>query len=267
MTLYRRVRTFTAALCSFMCIWAACGIARAENLDSIFHAGNQAFAHADYSGAVTQYQRLLDAGIRDADVYLNLGLAHARAGSLGPAILAFEQSLRIRPGDADANAALDLARAAVGKRHAQKHGEALVETRPPLAEALVRPYREDAIAWLLLVCDVALFACLVIRRFARADATRTGFAVAAALFGLTAAASLAALVVKRGALLEGEPAIVLRDGAELREAPDPRASVRAHAQEGSSARVLARDSGFVQVRTSVGPVGWVANPDVGLVVD
>jgi tetratricopeptide (TPR) repeat protein len=260
---YCRALAFAAALCSL----AACSVARAESLDAIFHAGNQAFAHADYSGAAAQYRLLVDAGIRDADVYLNLGLAQARAGALGPAILAFEQSLRIRPGDADASAALDLARSAVGKRHAQKHGEALVETRPPLAEALVRPYREDTIAWFLLVCDAVLFACLVIRRFARADATRTGFAVAAALFGLAAAASLAALVIKRGALLEGEPAIVLRDGAELREAPDPRASVRAHAQEGSSGRVLARDSGFVQVRTSAGPVGWVANPDVGLVVD
>ena len=66
---------------------------------------------------------------------------------------------------------------------------------------------------------------------------------------------------------EGEPAIVLRDGAELREAPDPRATTRAHASEGGSARVLARDQGYARVRTSSGAVGWMSDADVALIVD
>ena len=94
--------------------------------------------------------------MRDPDVYANLGLADAHAGHLGPAILSFERALRLRPGDGETEAALGIARAAVGKRRADKQGEALVETRPPLAEALVRPYREDTLAWLALVLDASL---------------------------------------------------------------------------------------------------------------
>ncbi|MEY4583350.1 MAG: hypothetical protein RL701_8053 [Pseudomonadota bacterium] len=254
------------------CLMAAglCSLAhsvRADSLAAIFSAGNQAFAHGDYAGAIKHYERLRAAAIRDPDVALNLGLAHARTGALGHAVLAFEQALRLRPSDADAMQALTLARAAIGKRSAEQHGEAVVETRPPLAEALVRSYTQDALAWLLLVADAGLFLCLLARRRARTDAQRTGLAVAATLLGLSAVCLAAGLFIKRGGLQEGEPAIVLRDGAELREAPDPRALVRAHAPEGGSASVIARDGGFLQVRTAAGPIGWIAHSDIGLVVD
>jgi tetratricopeptide (TPR) repeat protein len=241
--------------------------ARAENLQDIFRSGNDAFFQGDFKQARERYQRLVDAGVRDPDVYANLGLADAHAGHLGPAILSFERALRLRPGDGETEAALGIARAAVGKRRADKQGEALVETRPPLAEALVRPYREDTLAWLALVLDSLLFGLLIVRRRARTDSVRTGLAIAATIAGLGCAVGASALFIKRGGDREGEPAIVLREGAELREAPDPRASTRAHAHEGGSARVLARDGGFVRVRTAAGSQGWMASEDLGTVAD
>jgi hypothetical protein len=182
-------------------------------------------------------------------------------------VLAFEQSLHYRPGDTDATSALALARAAIGKRSAERQGEALVETRPPLADAIVRPFAEDTLAYGLLFCDAVLFLSLILRRRAQRETTRTGLAVTAVLAGLALLCVLSGLLVKRGAFREGEPAIVLRDGAELREAPDPRATLRARASEGGSARILAHDEGYARVRTSSGAVGWMSDADVALIVD
>jgi len=240
---------------------------RAESLDEIFRAANDSFAHGQYAAAAERYQRVIEAGVRDADVYMNLGLSQARAGELGRAVLAFEQSLHYRPGDTDATNALAQARAAIGKRSAERQGEALVETRPPLAEAMVRPFSEDLLAYALLFCNAVLFLSLIVRRRARGETTRTGLAVAAALSGLALVCVLSGLLVKRGTFREGDPAIVLRDGAELREAPDPRATMRSHASEGGSARILARDQGYARVRTSSGAVGWMSDADVALIVD
>lgn len=257
---------YLAVLC--MCALPALPTtAHAESLDEIFRAANEAFAHGQYEAASERYQRLIEAGIRDADVYMNLGLANARAGQLGQAVLAFEQSLHYRPADSDATHALAQARAAIGKRSAEQQGEALVETRPPLADAIVRPFSEDALAYWLLFCDAGLFVSLILRRRAQRETTRTGLAVTAALSGLALICVLSGLLVKRGVFREGEPAIVLRDGAELREAPDPRATMRAHASEGGSARILARDQGYARVRTSSGAVGWMSDSDVALIVD
>jgi hypothetical protein len=210
---------------------------------------------------------LIDAGVRDPDVYTNLGLAQARDGQLGRAILSFERALRVRPGDPDTESALATARAAVGKRRADRQGEALVETRPPLAEALVRPYRENTLAALSLGLDVLLFGCLLARRLARTVNARTGLAVAASIAGLGCAVSLGGLFIKRGGDQDGQPAIVLREGAEMREAPDPRAAIRSRAHEGGSGRVLAQDSGFVRVRAATGAQGWMSSDDVGVISD
>ncbi|HEY2736706.1 MAG TPA: hypothetical protein VGI70_22050 [Polyangiales bacterium] len=242
-------------------------LGRAENLEDIFRSGNDAFFRNDFKHASERYQRLIDAGVRDPDVYLNLGLAQARDRQLGRAILSFERALRVRPGDADAEAALALARAAVGKRRADQQGEALVETRPPLAEALVRPYRENTLAWLSLAFDLLLFGCLLARRFTRTVNARTGLAVAASIAGLGCAILFGALYIKRGGDQDGRPAIVLREGAEMREAPDPRAGIRSHAHEGGSARVLAQDGTFVRVRAATGAQGWMSSDDVGVVWD
>jgi tetratricopeptide (TPR) repeat protein len=256
-----------------LCLLLLCSLAilpvavRAESLEEIFRAANDSFAHGQYTEAAQHYQRLIEAGIRDADVYMNLGLSHARAGELGRAVLAFEQSLHYRPGDSDATNALAQARAAIGKRSAERQGEALVETRPPLSEAIVRPFSEDSLAYGLLFCDAVLFLSLILRRRARSETTRTGLAVAASLSGLALICVLSGLLIKRGTFRDGEAAIILRDGAELREAPDPRATMRARASEGGTARVLARDEGYARVRTSSGAVGWMSDADVALIVD
>ena len=241
--------------------------ARAESLQDIFHAGNDAYVRNDFKAATAQYQRLIDAGLRDPDVYVNMGLAYARADELGHAILAFERALARRPDDAEADAALALARATLGKRGADRHGEAVVETKPPLAEALVRPYRENTLAGLLLAFDAVLFVSLLAYRRSASEQVRTGLAITAAVAFMCCAAAGSALLVKRGVNREGQAAIILRDGAELREAPDPRASARGYAHEGGRARVLGRDGGFVRVRTAAGAQGWVANADVGTIVD
>ena len=163
--------------------------------------------------------------------------------------------------------ALAMARAAVGKRRADQQGEALVETRPPLAEALVRPYRENTLAWLSLAFDLLLFGCLLARRYARTVTARTGLAASASIAGLGCAILLGALFIKRGGDQGGQPAIVLREGAEMREAPDPRAGIRSHAHEGGSARVLAQDGGFMRVRATTGAQGWMSSDDLGVISD
>jgi tetratricopeptide (TPR) repeat protein len=256
-----------ALLAALLCAAAPLTTARAEGLADIFRSGNEAFFRGDFEHARQHYERLVAAGIRDPDVFVNLGLAQARSGELGRAILSFERALVLRPDDGDAAAALAQARAATGKRRADEQGEALVETRPPLAEALVRPYRENTLALLALVLDALLFGCLLVRRFSRADSVRTGLAIAASVAALSSGVTLGALLIKRGAHHDGRAAIVLREGAELREAPDPRAVTRAKAHEGGSAYVLARDSGFARIRTATGALGWIAEEEVGIIAD
>lgn len=237
----------------------------AEALGDVFRSANEAYFRGDFKAAAAGYGRLVEAGVEDPDVYFNLGLAHARMDELGEAILYLERAARVRPGDAATAAALDNARATLGKRRAEAKGEAMIEAKPPLAEALVRSFEEDTLAVLVLVLDALLFLLLLAHARLRSDSQRTAAALGAAACGLLLMISATGLFLKRGGQSEGKPAVVLREGAELREGPDRHARTRAQAHEGVSARVLARDGGFVRVVLPGGAEGWMQQRDVGLI--
>ncbi|MCK5739449.1 tetratricopeptide repeat protein, partial [bacterium] len=55
------------------------------------------------------YQKIVDQGAESWEVYYNLGNAHFRMGSLGPAILNFERALRMAPDNEDVQHNIDVA--------------------------------------------------------------------------------------------------------------------------------------------------------------
>lgn len=240
----------------------ALAAAPAQSLDRIFSAGNEAYFRGDFRHAVEHYERLVAAGVHDPDVYFNLATARARAGQLGHAVLYFERCLWLRPGDELAEQGLQAARAALGKRRVEREGEATLKTRPPLAEALVARLDADVLAWALLVLDALFFGGLLVRSRARRDGVLLGLTIALPLIALLGLATAAGLLLKTQIWAEGEAAIVLRDGAELREGPDAHAQVRARAHEGQDARVLRREGGFARVQLSQGDRGWINYKDL-----
>jgi hypothetical protein len=262
-----RIRLLTQALAAFALVAfviSSPGEARAEALSEVFRTANEAYFRGDFKLAVQNYQRLVDAGVRDADVYFNLGVAAARQEELGSAILNLERAARLRPGDSETNAALETARATLGKRLAQAKGEATIQAKPPMSEALVRSVHEDTLAVSLLVFDVLFFGLLLAYPRLKTDAQRNTTAVTAAACGVLLLVTGTGLFLKRGGQTEGKPAVVLREGAELREGPDRHARQRASAHEGVSARVVASDGSFVRVKIPGGAEGWMAQRDIGL---
>lgn len=255
------------ALAIVAIVTAGAGEAHAEALADVFRTANEAYFRGDFKAAVQGYQRLLDAGIRDADVYFNLGIASAREDELGSAILNLERAARLRPGDSETTAALETARATLGKRVAQAKGEAMIQAKPPISEALVRSVHEDTLAIALLAFDVLFFGLLLAYPRLKTDAQRNTSAVAAAACGVLLVICGVGLFLKRGGQTEGSPGVVLREGAELREGPDRHARQRASAHEGVSARVLGSDGDYVRVKIPGGAEGWMAQRDVGMIAD
>ena len=243
--------------------WASASGASAQSLQALFVSANQAYFRGDYPAAARQYEAIEKAGVRDADVYFNLATAYARSGALGKAVLYFERSLKLRPGDADAEKGLNAAVTTLARRRAERAGEATVRTRPPISEALVRPFSESSLAWLVLALDLAFFGILIALRAAQKEATRVGLSIASALSGLLLLIGGAGLLIKSEAFKEGRPGVVLREQAPLREGPDPRAGERAKADEGQPARVLEQDGDFVRVKLPDNAEGWMQQADIG----
>jgi tetratricopeptide (TPR) repeat protein len=261
-----RVRRRILLACAAAAIALAPAVgSSAESLERIFSAGNEAYFRGDFATAIEHYTRLAEAGVHDPDVYFNLATAHARRGELGRAVLYFERCLWLRAGDDGAGEGLAAARALLGKRRAEREGEATVQARPPLSQAIVSPISADALAFCVLVLDVLFFAGLFVLPRMRRDPLRLGLTIALPVTALALLAAGAGLAIKSGAFAEGDPAIVLRERAELREGPDPKAQVRAQAHEGEPAEVLKHERGFARVRLSQGARGWISTKDLATI--
>ncbi len=254
------------ALAALLCLAVslACTTpASAQRLDEIFAEANAAIFAGDAEAAITGYERLVAAGVVDPDVSYNLAVAHGRAGHYGEAIRWFEKSLAESPGNDDAEEGLSEVRSALGRRQAARDGEALIENKPPFAEALVRPFSRSVLAGVVLGLEVLFFGLLVLFGRTPHENRRLAYGITAPLIAVMLAGAAYGLLVKAGFTTDGEPAIIVTEDAPVREGPHPQAEERATAREGERAYIVGRDGDWVQVRLPEGRRGWLSQNDVG----
>ncbi|MFK7991788.1 MAG: hypothetical protein AB8I08_37570 [Sandaracinaceae bacterium] len=241
------------------------GTAMADSLETIFADANSAYFQGDYDEASAGYRRLEELGVVDADVSFNLATSEAHRGAYGSAIQQFERTLWLRPGDEGAQAGLEAARAAVGRRRANARGAAEVDSAPPLAEALFGGVSREVFAGVSWIGSLVFFGALLGLLFVRRENVRLGLGIVAPLAFVLAASAGVGLVLSSGWIDEGAPGIVLEEGLSLREGPDPRAQERHRAVEGQRAWVLGTERSWMRVRVPGVGQGWVQHDAVGLV--
>lgn len=237
-------------------------------LEGIFTRGNDALFRADYAGAEGSYRELVEAGVDDPDVHFNLAIADARRGEWGRAALDLERVLRLRPTDDVARTTLQSIRDRIGREHAESEGEVQVGGGAPVGEVLFGSMTESAHAVALLLFELlaaAGIAWLLLDR-ERLARRRTGVSIAAAISGLVALTLGVGLASRRGAFVHGDAAVVVTDGAALREGPSDDAVVRGRAMGGERATILQRSGDRALVRLASGREGWTSGEDVEAIV-
>ena len=78
-----------------------------------FYRGNLLYEKGDYSGAIGEYNKILDSGFESGNLCYNIGNAYFKLGKLGFAILYYERARRFMPGDPDLSSNLKYARSLV----------------------------------------------------------------------------------------------------------------------------------------------------------
>jgi tetratricopeptide (TPR) repeat protein len=242
---------------------AAADTATTSSLLDIFEEANVAASRADYRTAVQGYERLVDAGVRDADVYFNLGTAYAQGGAYPSAILNYERSLELRPNDDKTQDNLRAAEKVLEERRAEVEGEAEIQRSSSMSDAVYSSFPEDTLAYSLIVANLAFFACLALSWMRRRRARK--LIAAAVLSGAILIFCALGLATKSGVFRDGLRAVVVGDRVSLREGPDPKASMRGIARGGDRALVTATDGDFLKLRVISGAEGWVDASSVGLV--
>lgn len=78
--------------------------------EGTMQAANALYENGRYAEAIQAYQQLADQGIKDANLFYNLGNAYYQSGDLGNAILNYRRAAQIAPRESDIQSNLTLAR-------------------------------------------------------------------------------------------------------------------------------------------------------------
>lgn len=225
---------------------------RAGAPEILFDKGNTAFEDGKYDEAVTAYEKILDAGIKDPRVLYNLGNAYFKLGRLGDAILQYERALRMNPGDRETRDNLTLALGRIRDRVTEPELQYPIRVVKESIERL--PPDPLAIAFLLLYALTAgLLGGLIV---SRSWGTRRLFGYAALLMGLLASTSGAALLYKAREA-SSEMAIVMKDKVDVRSGPGDENTILFTVHEGTRMELHNRLEPWMQVSLPNGLSGWV----------
>jgi tetratricopeptide (TPR) repeat protein len=216
-------------------------------------AANALYLAGDFDGAARAYRALVDEGFEGSALHLNMGNALARAGARGQAMASWLRALRLDPGDADARANLELARA-------QNVDRLVGAADPPLTARLVERTPDRLAVALFGTAWVALWALLWLRgRGARR--ARRPLGAAAALAALAAVAG-GALVAGKAAERRTPTAVVVAPAAPVREGPQRTLKAAFELHEGTTVKVLEARGDLARVALDNGLTGWVASSDL-----
>ena len=219
--------------------------------ERLFALGNALYVEGDMRGAIAAYEGASETGWTSAALERNLGLAYAKTGALGRAVLHTERAHRL--GDAEAARNLRLLRARLG-----------LEPEPlPPTEAAARWLAEgpgvSPLAGLALVLYLAALALVGNAVWHRALPRRHRRALVA-LVPLALALAVAALSASS---YETAPrAVVVTETATLRSAPTAEAGQRAEIPEGVRLAITDRRGPWLELRLGDGTTGWASGDAV-----
>jgi tetratricopeptide (TPR) repeat protein len=210
---------------------------------------SERYRQGQYQQAREQYLEVVEAGVRDPQVYYNLGNACFKAGRLGEAVLWYERARRLAPRDPDIRANLRLADELL-------LGQAGVpEGAGQWLEDLYLFPTLDELSAVFGLCFLAAWGLGGWRLWRRAWGAWWRPALFAAACALAASSGL-----YLGARLYGQSqaqAVVLEAEVAARSAPDPQQTPVFVAREGARLFLGRREGAWVLVRLPSGLGGWV----------
>lgn len=138
--------------------------------------------------AIDRFEALADRGVLNADASFDRALAYverakssaARPGDLGRAVAALEETLSLRPSDAEAEQALERVRGEIARRRAREGAEPVM-AKTTLSRAIVSVLPESVWAILAAIGSALLTIGLAMRRVVKSHRTHLAGTTAAAV--------------------------------------------------------------------------------------
>jgi tetratricopeptide (TPR) repeat protein len=248
-----RARIIALALALLACTALPCA---AQQQARQFITALEAYKAGDYPAAVAGLEAIAQNGVRNGALYYNLGNAHLKNGDLGQAILWYERSARLIPGDPDLTFNLDYARSL--------SQDAADERALPLVRIFFfwnYQLSSRTIELLALGGNLLFWILVAARRFSGRRMLRNAAMVVlipSVVFALTAGFNFYTAANSR-------QGIVLPRNVSIRSGWEPTSTELFVLHAGAKVQVVKSTTDHLLIRFSKEKIGWVPRGSLGLI--
>jgi len=212
----------------------------------------EAYSKGNFKKAITLYESLLKEG-ESAPLHYNLGNAYYKDGQNARAILNYEKSLLLNPGNGDARFNLELARTKVVDKIEPVGEFFLVSWKNSLQSQM--SVREWAVMGIILFILFILFTVLFI--FSRISwLKKVSFFVGIFLFLSTLAANAFAYSLHKQ-LTNRNTAIIMAPSVTVKSSPDNSGTDLFILHDGTKVEIRSKLSDWSEIQMENGSVGWL----------
>ena len=218
---------------------------------ALFEQANIFYTQGEFQQAAELYSSIITQHGVSAPLLYNLANSYAAAGKVGPAVLNYEQALRLAPGDADIRGNVEQVRKEAG----------LYRDNQPLYKRLAELLGADQ--WLMIAG--CAFLCLGLSALLAALKAGQG---KRALHWLMAGSLAVVLLTLPPAVFryqDWQIGVVLADDAHLVISPFADAAPAGDIKAGRLVRPEREHGEYVLVETETGKTGWLARDSFALV--
>jgi len=229
---------------------AASSATAAQDATRLFNKANALYREGDYAGAVEKYRQCEATGVLNASLFYNLGNAAYKSNQLGLAIVAFERSLRLRPGDVDARANLALANARIVDRFDPEMENVLTRAAGVVYGAL-------GAGSLAVAASLCLFGLSLVGGLWLLQPERKAVCLAGGLLFLVMGGGSLGLFAMKMEEHHREEAVIVSQAIDGRSGPGNEFLKVFTLHEGTKVTIDRFESGWFQIRLVNGIAGWL----------
>ena len=220
------------------------------------------YNEGEFDRAIDEWRTCEDYGVKNSDLYYNLGNAYFRSGKLGFAIYYYKTALRLDPNNDDIIHNLKYAQA-MTRDKVEEDGE-----ENPLLSGLFKAHHALSLRnqmWVLLGIFWAIALLTIASRIGRSGRAKN--VLIGAMFALSSVFCIIAMsagykVFVAETDIEG---VVTAKDADVTSAPNNKSQTLNTLSEGTTFEVLSEQGGFAEIRLGEKIRGFVKTSDVGIV--
>ena len=220
------------------------------------------YNEGEFDRAIDEWRTCEDYGVKNSDLYYNLGNAYFRSGKLGFAIYYYKTALRLDPNNDDIIHNLKYAQS-MTRDKVEEDGE-----ENPLLSGLFKAHHALSLRtqmWVLLGIFWAIALLAIARRISRSGRAKN--VLIGAMFALSSVFCIIAMsagykVFVAETDIEG---VVTAKDADVTSAPNNKSQTLNTLSEGTTFEVLSEQGGFVEIRLGEKIRGFVKLSEVGIV--